>query len=110
MTQIVEVDMLTEFDVRNEMDAISRAEIHPVRKASRLIEISRALRSQVRRLSQGARILSRDTKDEEADRMERTVLRLANLNCEVLDFARRLLARAQQPELNLDRYSARHLS
>ncbi|GEM_PF-4570594 len=92
--------MLTVFEVRNEVSEIARSDWHPIRKARRLIQVSRDIRRHADQMGMGAKMLSRDTLDDEADRMERRVLRLARLNSEVLDLARRVLARHKKAERN----------
>ncbi|MFN8140384.1 MAG: hypothetical protein U0R49_11355 [Fimbriimonadales bacterium] len=100
--------MLTEFDVRNELSEIDGSDAHPIRKARQLIAVANRVRRQAYRLTEGARILSRDGNDEQAERLNLRKLRMHDLAHEILAHARTHLASSQrsaaQPETHAVRY------
>lgn len=66
--------MYSEFEVRRQIDTIENGDDSPIRKARRLLTLSRKIRHFTRRIDHGTRILRHDD-DEAAQRMQQT------LNC-----------------------------
>ncbi len=89
--------MLTVFDVRRQLAEIERLSLHPMRKARKLLAIARLVRREARKLGHGVAILSRDCMDDQAERLRKAMQRLADLNREVMDRARQVLADARHP-------------
>jgi hypothetical protein len=67
--------MYSEFEVKRQIESISNSEDPPLRKARRLIHLSRDIRRFSVRLDHGAVILRRDEDESGADRLQQT------LNC-----------------------------
>lgn len=88
--------MVTEFDVRRQVDEIDRSAMHPIRKARKLLLIARRIRKSVRKFAQGVSILANDCMDEEAERMKTAMQRMRDLGNEVRERARNLLSHARE--------------
>ncbi len=88
--------MVTEFDVRQQMNEIERSAMHPMRKARRFLILTRNVRSAVRKFQHGVDILARVCMDDEANRLQNSSERLVDLAREVKDKARLTLARARE--------------
>lgn len=91
------IRLVTEFEVRRELDAIEAADLHPRRKARRLLALARIALREARKIAKGAAILSLDCMDEQASRLRRVVARMETLGRDVRHRARRLLAGASAP-------------
>ncbi len=87
--------MVNEYDVRQEMEQIDRSRIHPIRKARKLLLLTRRVRGAAKKFERGIEILVRDCMDDEAARMQAACDRLVALGREVRDVATRTLAAAR---------------
>ena len=87
--------MVNEFDVRQEMEQIEKSRMHPIRKARRLLLLTRKVRRAARKFERGIEIMIRDCMDDEAARMQQTCDRLVALGREVREVASRTLAAAR---------------
>lgn len=87
--------MVNEYDVRLEMQQIEKARMHPIRKARKLLLLTRKVRRAARKFERGIEIMVRDCMDEEAARMQATCDRLVALGREVREVATRTLAAAR---------------
>jgi hypothetical protein len=90
--------MVNEFDVRQEMEQIDKSRMHPIRKARRLLLLTRKVRRAAKKFERGIEIMVRDCMDEEAARMQQTCDRLVELGREVRDVATRTLASARMDQ------------
>jgi len=71
--------MFSEFEVKRQIESISNSEDTALRKARRLIHLSRDIRRFSLRLDHGAVILRRDEDESGADRLQHTLNRLNRL-------------------------------
>jgi len=71
--------MYSEFAVKREIEDIERGEESPIRKARRLIKLSRNIRHFSRKVADGAGILSLDDDSDGAERLAQTVQTLKRL-------------------------------
>ncbi len=69
--------------------------MHPIRKARKLLLLTRKVRRAARKFERGIEIMMRDCMDEEAARMQATCDRLVALGREVREVATRTLAAAR---------------
>jgi hypothetical protein len=90
--------MVNEYDVRQEMEQIEKARMHPIRKARRLLLLTRKVRRAARKFERGIEIMVRDCMDDEAARMQDACDRLVALGREVREVATRTLAAARNGE------------
>ncbi len=74
--------MYSDFDVRQQIDDISNGEDSPIRKARRLITLSRELRRFSRCLRHGAEILELDSEAAALERLQATLSGLHRLHDE----------------------------
>lgn len=88
--------MVNEYDVRQEMEQIDRSRIHPIRKARKLLLLTRRVRRAAKKFERGIEILVRDCMDDEAARLQDACDRLVNLGREVREVATRTLASARE--------------
>lgn len=88
--------MVNEFDVRLEVDQIDKSRMHPIRKARRLLLLTRQVRLVARKFERGVELLVRDCMDDEAARLQETCNRLIALAAEVRELATRTLASARE--------------
>ena len=70
--------MFSEFEVNRQIDNITRGDDAPLRKARRLINLSRSIGRFAIKLSHGA-VIMRGDGDEGADRLQQTLNRLRKL-------------------------------
>jgi hypothetical protein len=74
--------MYSEFDVRKEIESIENGDGSPIRKARRLISLSRNIRRFSRHLHRGAGILREDDDQCAAERLQQTLNSLRRLQDE----------------------------
>jgi len=87
--------MVNEYDVRQEMELIDRSRIHPIRKARRLLTLTRKVRRAAKKFERGIEIMVLSCMDDEAERMRSTCDRLVALGREVRELAKLTLAAAR---------------
>ena len=90
--------MVNEYDVRQEMRQIQDARIHPIRKARKLLLLTRKVRRAAKKFERGIEIMVRDCMDDEAARMQATCDRMLELGRELREVARRTLAAARDSQ------------
>jgi hypothetical protein len=90
--------MVNEFDVRQEMKQIQDARIHPIRKARKLLLLTRNVRRAARKFERGIEIMLMDCMDDEAARMQATCDRMIALGRELREVATRTLAAARDSQ------------
>jgi hypothetical protein len=87
--------MVNEYDVRNELKQIEQARMHPIRKARKLLLLTRKVRRAARKFERGIAIMVQSCMDDEAARLQASCDRLLALGREVREVATRTLAAAR---------------
>lgn len=90
--------MVNEYDVRQEMEQIGKSRLHPIRKARRLLLLTRKVRRAAKKFERGIEIMVQSCMDDEAARLQDACDRLVALGREVRELASLTLASAREAQ------------
>jgi hypothetical protein len=91
--------MVVESDVREQILEIERADMHPIRKVRRLLALHSEVRKGMKRLREVSMILDNDGFDEERERIDRSIDKLAELTDEIRRVAQQILSDARMSDV-----------